>query len=46
MSLDGFSKLVPLAFITGLKVKIEECVKMRFPSNNILCSAKKGHLNT
>ena len=34
MSLDSFSNLAPLAFITCLKVQIEGCVDMRLPSNN------------
>ena len=42
-NLDSFGNLVPLAFITSLKVKIEGCVNIRLPSNSNLCSAKKGH---
>ena len=36
ISLDSFCKLVPLAFITWLKVKIEGCVNMRLPSNQVM----------
>ena len=41
MSLDSFSNLVPLTFITLLKLKIEGCVNMRLPSDNYFCSAIK-----
>ena len=40
MRLNSFSNLIPLTFITLLKVKIEGCVNMRLPSRNIICSAK------
>ena len=39
--LDTFSDLVPLAFITWLKVKIKGCVNKRLPSNNSLLSKER-----
>ena len=38
VSLDSFSNLVSLKFVTLQKVKIEGCVNMRLTSSNILCS--------